>query len=336
MGAAVTICAVAAVLTAASPRGPQYFVERAVRDHPSIHEVGERVRISKGIDPNRMMQFTGTHDAGAFPDDSDPSDADEFLKAAYADLAAEIRGTYAELASIRGQSQELRRSLDLTKSMVDLSHALYAEGKLDQAQPLEAHMDFLKLSDRLLLLDRREKIVAIRLNVLTGDRLDDPVPALEALPDAVPELAVQDLIEDYKSRRFLNSFEQVIGADITASLGNVLHHGLDSLDVEATAFLSVARISMDSLSVQLRRCRESLIPASEQAQAARLEAYKIGKSGFPELLKGLRELIEMRREYFEMLGDLHVVRARVEAAIGRSLDPQPEHDMKNMPELSEK
>jgi hypothetical protein len=84
--------------------------------------------------------------------------------------------------------------------------------------------------------------------------------------------------------------------------------------------VSVARVSLESLSLQARRCRIALIPRAEQAHAARLEAYKAGKLDFPALLESLRDLSDMRKEYQMMLGEMHVLKARLEAATGRTVE----------------
>ena len=43
------------------PRNAGYFFERAISTKPSIHDVGERIRIAKGIDPDRMAEYSGMH-----------------------------------------------------------------------------------------------------------------------------------------------------------------------------------------------------------------------------------------------------------------------------------
>jgi hypothetical protein len=115
----------------------------------------------------------------------------------------------------------------------------------------------------------------------------------------------------------LDKFQQLILPDSQTFTGNELHADFDG---EAEAFVAVARISLETLYLQAQRYRTALIPRAEQAHAARLEAYKTGRLDFPALLEGLRELSEMRKEYQAMLGELHVLKARVEYASGVTLD----------------
>jgi hypothetical protein len=68
----------------------------------------------------------------------------------------------------------------------DSTRSLYAAGKIDQAQALHAQMQWEQMSESLLLLERKEKVFAIRLNVLTGDPIENPIPQLEPLREHVP------------------------------------------------------------------------------------------------------------------------------------------------------
>ena len=297
------------------PRNAGYFFERAVSTKPSIHDVGERIRIAKGIDPDRMAEYSGMHEMVSFPDEPDSAQED-FRDESYGELRAEIRLTYAELASARSQADEVRRSMELLRQIVETSNMLYATGKIDQAQALRAQIEWERLSETLLLLEKREKVFSIRLDILTGDTVESVIPPLEPLREYTPVFDTRELTEAYKSRRFLEKFQQLILPDPQTFTGEELHADFDG---EADAFVSVTRISLETLSLQALRYRTALIPRAEQAHAARLEAYKTGKLDFPALLEGLRELLEMRKEYQAMLGELHVQKARLESATGRAL-----------------
>jgi len=298
------------------PRNAGYFFERAVSTKPSIHDVGERIRIAKGIDPDRMAEYSGMHEMVSFPDDPDSAQED-FREESHSDLRAEIRLTYAELVSARSQGDEVRRSMELLRQIVEMSNMLYATGKIDQAQALRAQIEWERLSETLLQLEKRDKVFSIRMDILTGDTVESVIPPLEPLREYSPVFDTRELTEAYKSRRFLEKFQKLILPDPQTFTGEELHADFDG---EADAFVSVARISLETLSIQALRYRTALIPRAEQAHAARLEAYKTGKLDFPALLEGLRELLEMRKEYQAMLGELHVQKARLESATGRALD----------------
>ncbi len=299
------------------PLSAGYFFEAAVAGKPSIHEVGERIRIAKGVDPDRIAEFSGIHEAVSYPGDSDP-DADDFKEEAYGELRSEIRMTYAEVSSARSQIEEGRRGMELLRQMVELSTAQYATGKLDQAGLLKGQLEWERLSETLLLLEKRERIFSIRLNVLTGRGVEEPVPRLEALQEYSPGFDPKELIESYKSRRFLALFQQLVRPDSPATPGEELH-GTDSLEVEATALISVVRISLESLYQRARRYRTSLILMGEVAHGSRLEQYKHGKLDFISLVEGLVALSELRREYQALLGEAHVLKAKVEYVTGSDI-----------------
>jgi len=316
---AVFLLAPGAGNTAELPLNAEFVFGQAVAGKPTVHDVGERIRIAKGLDPDRIAEFTGIHESVSFPGDTDP-DADDFREDAYFQLRSEIRMTYAELASSRCQIVEVKRGLELLRQMVETSNALYANGKLDQAQALKTQIEWERLSDSLLLLEKREKIYSIRLNVLTGTSPEDPVPPLETLREYLPGFDSRELIEAYKSRRFMELFQKMIQSDNNKAATGEGLHGTDSLETESNAFIPVVRTSLENLYQQARRFRTSIIPRTEMAHAARLELYKNGKLDYSSLLEGLVALSDVRREYQALLGEAHVLKAKVEYVTGVTLD----------------
>lgn len=314
---AVLIITAGTVTAAEPPRNTAYFYELAITAKPTIHDVSERIRIARGIDPGRMAEFSGMHEPVSFPGDTDP-DADDFRDEAYGQLRAEIRMAYAELASVRGQAEEVRRGVELARQLVEISTTLYATGKIDQAQALQAQMAWERLSESLLLIEKREKVYSIRLNVLIGNAVEEVIPTIEPLREFAAAFDTRGLTESYKSRRFIATFQQMIGIDSNNVNSQNLH--VDSLELESGAFISVTRVSLESLTRQASRYRTALIPRAEQAHTARLEAYKNGRIDFPALLECLRELSDMRREYQSILGEMHVLKARVESVTGGVLE----------------
>ncbi|GAB7027440.1 hypothetical protein [Geotalea toluenoxydans] len=299
------------------PRDTGYLFALAVADKPTVHGVGERIRIAKGLEPDRIAEFNGVHEAVSFPGDTDP-DADDFKEEAYGQLRAEIRMTFAELSSVRARIEVIKQSLELLRRMVLTSTGLYGEGKLDQGQALQAQLEWEKLVGNLQFLEKREKIYSIRMNVLTGAPTENSVPILQPLQEYRPDFDSRTMMESYRSRRFLELFQQLIRQE-TQPTGEGLH-GSDSLDVEADAFITVVRISLESLYQQARRYRTSIIPKAELAHSIRLELYKNGKQDFSSLIEGLLYLCEMRSEYQALLGEAHGLKARVEYLTGVVID----------------
>jgi hypothetical protein len=314
------------------PRNLDYFLDQAVRFKPSVHDIGERIRIAKGIDPEHLTEFTGIHEGGtSSPGDSEDEDEDsQFREEAGSQLKAEIRMAYAEVAAARGEKAELRLTSELFRQMVATATTLYANGKIDQAQVLKAQIEWERLEDGVHLLEKREKIFSVQLNVLTGDSPDGAIPPLEPLKETVPFLPLRQLAISYKSRRFLALFQQFMNLSASdLESGAPEKHGShddESLRNEADAFVEVARLSLDDLAFRARRLRTALIPRAEQAHKARLEAYKTGRLDFPALLDGIREWSDLRKEYWMVLGEIHMLTARIEFLTGVELGPEPPKD----------
>jgi hypothetical protein len=62
--------------------------------------------------------------------------------------------------------------------------------------------------------------------------------------------------------------------------------------------------------------RTTLIPQAEQALEANLEAYRVGRIDFPMLMDSVMAVLSFRREYPVMVGELHMGKAKLEAAVG--------------------
>lgn len=299
------------------PRSAADFYQVAISLKPTVHDVGERLRIARGISPEGIAVYTGVHEAFSYPGDTDP-DADDFREEAYGQLRSELRMTYAELSSCRGQIEELKRGSSLLRNMVDTAHTLYANGRVDQLQALKAQIEWEKLTDTLQQLEKREIILSIRLNVLAGTGSGEPVPRLQPLKEYLPSFDTEEVVAAYKSRRFLELFQKMITPDKPAT-GEGLHEG-DTLDTESAALVTSARITLDNLSIRVRRYRSSLIPQLELAHAARLEQYRNGKLDFSMLLDGLVMLYDTRREYQMLLGEANMLKAKLESVTGLDLE----------------
>lgn len=63
--------------------------------------------------------------------------------------------------------------------------------------------------------------------------------------------------------------------------------------------------------------RTTLIPQAEQSFRANVESYQVGKIDFPMLMDSVMTVLSFRREYLAMVGEMHMEKARLEAAIGR-------------------
>ena len=54
-----------------------------------------------------------------------------------------------------------------------------------------------------------------------------------------------------------------------------------------------------------------------------LEAYRVGKIDFPMLMDSVMTVLNFRKEYLGMVGEMHATKARLEAAVGKELGSAP-------------
>ncbi len=66
--------------------------------------------------------------------------------------------------------------------------------------------------------------------------------------------------------------------------------------------------------------RTTLIPQAEQSFRANVESYQVGKIDFPMLMDSVMTVLSFRREYLAMVGEMHMEKARLEAAVGKDLN----------------
>jgi outer membrane protein TolC len=94
---------------------------------------------------------------------------------------------------------------------------------------------------------------------------------------------------------------------------------LENLDLETANLIGAALSSMENRASVAALYRTTLIPQAEQALEANLEAYRVGKIDFPMLMDAVMAVLSFRKEYPAMVGELHMEKAKLEAAVGREL-----------------
>jgi len=95
---------------------------------------------------------------------------------------------------------------------------------------------------------------------------------------------------------------------------------LANLNLETSNFIGRSLATMKSRREAAILYRTTLIPQAEQSFQAASESYRVGKTDFPMLMDAVMAILSFRREYAAMVGDLHMEKARLEAAVGRELD----------------
>jgi len=95
---------------------------------------------------------------------------------------------------------------------------------------------------------------------------------------------------------------------------------LANLDLETSNFIGRSLATMKSRLEGAILYRTTLIVQAEQSFQATAESYRVGKSDFPMLMDAVMSILSFRREYAAMVGEIHMEKARLEAAVGRELD----------------
>ncbi|MBI5342062.1 MAG: TolC family protein [Deltaproteobacteria bacterium] len=95
---------------------------------------------------------------------------------------------------------------------------------------------------------------------------------------------------------------------------------LANLDLESENAIGKSLASLENRSQVAALYRTTLVPHAETAFSVNLEAYRVGKIDFPMLMDSVMALLSFQKDYHEILGDLYMEKARLEAAVGKDLD----------------
>ena len=116
-------------------------------------------------------------------------------------LRADVKMAYAELASVRAQADLVRRSRAILEQVVDVSREMLAVGKGRQPDVLRGQIEYQKMREMLLMLENRERLLAIRLNTLAAFPPDYPVPAIDPLAEFPIAYDPSELQSIYREER---------------------------------------------------------------------------------------------------------------------------------------
>jgi outer membrane protein TolC len=106
---------------------------------------------------------------------------------------------------------------------------------------------------------------------------------------------------------------------------------LANLDLETSNLIGRSLATMKSRREAAILLRTTLIPQAEQSFQASGESYRVGKTDFPMLMDAVMVILSFRREYAAMVGEIHMEKARLEAAVGRELDGAAPNTGENVP-----
>ena len=305
-------------------------------------------------------------------------------------LRSELKMTYAELASVRKQTEAVRRSQDVLKDIVGVTQEIYAVGKASQPDVLRGQVEFGRMREMRINLESREQVLSVRLNTLAALPADRSVPPLEDLPEISLPYGQEDLAGVYEADRPARKAAQarVRRGDDSIRMANLAgkpefdvsfsymqrdampdgtkrpdmfssmvmmtlpiwrkekiepgiremeaekrmaERELANLNLETSNFIGRSLTTMKSRLEGAVLYRTTLIPQAEQSFQAAAESYRVGKTDFPMLMDAVMAILSFRREYAAMVGDLHMEKARLEAAVGRELDGAAPNIGENVP-----
>lgn len=294
-------------------------------------------------------------------------------------LRADIKMAYAELAAVRKEADAVRRSRDVLKNVVAVSQEMYAVGKATQADVHRGQVEFEKMREMLIMLENREKSLAIRLNTLAALPPAQAVPALDNLAEFPFKRTQEELLALYREARparkalqarvhkgeasvAMARREYYPDIEVSASYmqrdampdgtrrpdmfssmvlftlpvwrtakldpavremsaeREMARRDLEALDLESANAIGSALASIESRSSVAALIRTTIVPHSETAFETTLSSYRVGKVDFPMLMDTIMNLLSLRKDYEEMVGDLHMQKAKLEAAVGRELE----------------
>jgi cobalt-zinc-cadmium efflux system outer membrane protein len=108
----------------------------------------------------------------------------------------------------------------------------------------------------------------------------------------------------------------------------------ETLDAEAANAIGGSLASLSNFAAVAKLYRTTLIPQAEQSVHSNLDAYQVGKIDFPMLMDSLMAVLNFRKESLGMVGELHMTKARLEAAVGRELEGAAPNTGENVPPIS--
>jgi outer membrane protein, heavy metal efflux system len=404
------------------PRPVNYYVDAALANNPSLASMkariagkeNEAVRAGALADPkawiglvnvptntwslneedmtgkevgiSQMLPFPGKRDNSTRIVVQEKEQAGFELAESRNILRADVKAAYAELSTVRAQTEVVRRIRAVLEQIVEVSREMFAVGKGSQADVLRGQVEFQKMREMLLTLENRQRVLSVRLNTLSALPPGEPIPPLEPLAEFPVNFSADELrkiyLEDRPARKAVearirkgdllvqqaelegkpdfelsasymqrdNAPDGMKRADMVSAMVSMtlpvwrkgkVDPGIramaaekdmavrdqETLDNETANGIGSALSSLGNFGSVAALYRTTLIPQAEQSEQSNLEAYRVGKIDFPMLLDSLMAVLNFRREYLGMVGEMHTTKARLEASVGRELDgaaPAPE------------
>jgi outer membrane protein TolC len=122
---------------------------------------------------------------------ADAEQARARVGAGWADLAARIKITYAELYRTIGSERLTREVLDLMSRLEQVAQARYAGGLVAQQDAIRAQLEQTAMRSELISLDNEKRQLRSRMNALLARNLADPLADPQLLRP-LPNLAASD------------------------------------------------------------------------------------------------------------------------------------------------
>jgi outer membrane protein TolC len=155
----------------------------------------------KEIGISQMLPYPGKRDNSSRIVEKEKEQAEFELAEMRNMLRADVKMTYAELATVRAQAEVVRQVRAVLEQIVEASREMFAVGKGTQADVLRAQVEYQKMREMLLMLENRQRVLSVRLNTLSALPPGEPVPPLEPLAEVRMNLSADDLRRIYLEER---------------------------------------------------------------------------------------------------------------------------------------
>ncbi|MGA8753137.1 TolC family protein [Candidatus Deferrimicrobium sp.] len=341
--------------------------------------LNEEDMTGKEVGISQMLPFPGKRDNSTRIVVQEKEQAEFELAEMRNVLRADVKMAYAELSTVRAQTEVVRQVRAILEQIVEVSREMFAVGKGSQADVLRGQVEFQKMRELLLTLENRQRVLSVRLNTLAALPPEEPVLPLDSLAEFRTNFSADQLrriyLEDRPARKSIQAkirkgdllvaqaeyegkpeFEvsasymqrdkapdgmkrsDMVSAMVSMTLpvwrkGKVdpgiramaaekemAVRDQETLDNETANGIGSGLSSLGNFGSVATLYRTTLIPQAEQSEQSNLEAYRVGKIDFPMLMDSVTTVLNFRKEYLGMVGEMHTTKARLEAAVGRELD----------------
>src|SRR5512135_1155617 len=163
--------------------------------------LNEEDMTGKEVGISQMLPFPGKRDNSTRIVVQEKEQAEFELAESRNLLRADVKTAYAELSTVRAQTEVVRRIRAVLEQIVEVSREMFAVGKGSQAYVLRGQVEYQKMREMLLTLENRQRVLSVRLNTLSALPPGTSVPPLESLAEFPVKFSADELRKIYLEDR---------------------------------------------------------------------------------------------------------------------------------------